>query len=100
MGDTSDQILRLLDQRRIDMAIARRSPAAHSSSYSFEELGNERLLVVVRSGHPLTRRRKLGWQELVGDWPWILQPATSPARIALDQLDRKSTRLNSSHLVI
>src|SRR2546427_353049 len=29
---------------------------------------------------------KLGWQELVGDWPWILQPATSPARIALDQL--------------
>lgn len=86
MGDTSDQVLRLLDQRRIDMAIARRSPAAHSSSYSFEELGNERLLVVVRSGHPLTRRRKLGWQELVGDWPWILQPATSPARIALDQL--------------
>ena len=92
MGDTSDQILRLLDQRRIDMAIARRSPAAHSSSYSFEELGNERLLVVVRSGHPLTRRRKLGWQELVGDWPWILQPATSPARIALDQLLRSEER--------
>ena len=86
MGDTSDEVLRLLEQRRIDLAIARRSPAAGSGSYSFEELGNEHLLVVVRSGHPLARRRKLGWEELVRDWPWILQPATSPARIALDQM--------------
>ena len=86
MGDTSDQILRLLDQRRIDLAIARRSPTADSSGYGFEELGNERLLLVVRSGHALARRRKLDWEELVRDWPWILQPATSPARIALDQL--------------
>lgn len=28
MGDTSDQVLRLLDQRRIDLAIARRNPSA------------------------------------------------------------------------
>ena len=86
MGDTSDQVLRLLDQRRIDLAIARRSPAADNGSYRFEELGNERLLVVVRSGHALARRRKLDWQELVREWPWILQPATTPARIALEQL--------------
>ncbi|CAB5684261.1 Galactose-binding protein regulator [Delftia tsuruhatensis] len=86
MGDTSDQVLRLLDQRRIDLAIARRNPSAEGGPYSFEELGNERLLVVVRSGHALARRRKLAWEELLHDWPWILQPSTSPARIALDQL--------------
>lgn len=86
MGDTSDQVLRLLDQRRIDLAIARRRIAGDSEAYDFEALGNERLLVVVRSGHVLARRRKLSWEELVRDWPWILQPASTPARIALDQL--------------
>lgn len=86
MGDTSDQVLRLLDQRRIDLAIARRNPSADGGPYAFEELGNERLLVVVRSGHALARRRKLAWEELLDNWPWILQPATSPARIALDQM--------------
>lgn len=86
MSDTSDQMFRLLEQRRIDLAIAPRNPAADGGPYAFEELGNERLLAVVRSGHALARRRKLGWKELVSDWPWILQPASTPARIALDQL--------------
>ncbi|SOE51442.1 Chromosome initiation inhibitor [plant metagenome] len=86
MGDTSDQLLRLLDQRQIDLAIGRRNPSADSGPYVFEELGNERLILVVRSGHPLARRRKLSWDEMVQDWPWILQPTASPARIALDQL--------------
>lgn len=85
MGDTSDQLLRLLDQRHIDLAIGRRNPGAEHVPYVFEALGNERLMLVVRSGHALARRRKLGWEELVRDWPWILQPTSSPARIALDQ---------------
>jgi DNA-binding transcriptional LysR family regulator len=86
MGDTSDQVLRLLDQNRIDIAIARRNPQTEGLGYTFEALGNERLLMVVRSAHPLVRRRKLGLEELVRDWPWILQPGASPARIALDQM--------------
>ncbi|WP_019938762.1 LysR family transcriptional regulator [Bordetella sp. FB-8] len=85
MGDTSDQVIRLLEQGRIDIAIARRNPETHSDRYVFEPLGNEQLLIVVRNGHPLSRRRKLSLDELVHDWPWILQPPTSPARIALDQ---------------
>ncbi|HEY0294098.1 MAG TPA: LysR family transcriptional regulator [Bordetella sp.] len=85
MGDTSDQVIRLLDQNRIDVAIARRNPETNGDQYVFEPLGNEQLLIVTRSGHPLSRRRKLGLDELVHDWPWILQPPDSPARIALDQ---------------
>lgn len=85
MGDTSDQLLKLLEQRRIDLAIARRNYVSGEDPYVFEELGNERLVLVVRSGHPLARRRKMLWAELVNDWPWILQPTSSPARIALDQ---------------
>ncbi|WP_236726178.1 LysR substrate-binding domain-containing protein, partial [Mycobacterium avium] len=46
MGDTSDQVIQLLEQGRIDLAIARRNAATDSEHYSFEPLGNERMLVV------------------------------------------------------
>ena len=84
VGDTSDQIIRSLEQGKIDLAVARRNAAMDSQHYAFEALGNERLLLVVRKGHPLLRRRRLTLQELVGAWPWILQPDSSPARIAFD----------------
>ena len=85
MGDTSDQVVQLLEQGRADIAITRRSRASDREHYEFEPLGNERLLAVVRSDHPLLARETLDWRELVSDWPWILQPETSPARIAFDQ---------------
>ncbi|MBC8978999.1 LysR family transcriptional regulator [Pseudomonas lurida] len=85
MGDTSDQVIQLLEQGRIDLAISRRNAATDSEHYSFEPLGNERLLVVVHAGHPLAQREHLPLDELVRDWPWILQPQTSPARIGFDQ---------------
>jgi len=85
MGDTSDQVLQLLEQGRVDVAITRRNLIDDREQYTFEPLGNERLIAVVHSGHPLARRRTLEWSELVRDWPWILQPETSPARIAIEQ---------------
>ncbi|MBV6665206.1 LysR family transcriptional regulator [Pseudomonas yamanorum] len=85
MGDTSDQVIQLLEQGRIDLAIARRNAATDSEHYTFEPLGNERLLVVVHAGHPLAQRDDLALTELVSDWPWILQPETSPARIGFDE---------------
>ncbi|MBV7563564.1 LysR family transcriptional regulator [Pseudomonas sp. sia0905] len=89
VGDTSDQIIRSLEQGKIDLAVARRNAAMDSQHYAFEALGNERLLLVVRKGHPLLRRRRLTLEELVGAWPWILQPESSPARIAFDgELER------------
>lgn len=88
-GDTSDQIIRSLEQGKIDLAVARRNAAMDSQHYAFEALGNERLLLVVRKGHPLLRRRRLTLEELVDAWPWILQPESSPARIAFDgELER------------
>ncbi|MGV6475274.1 LysR family transcriptional regulator [Azotobacter vinelandii] len=85
MGDTSDQVIQSLEQSRIDLAIARRNAITDSQRYAFELVGNERLLVVVRSGHPLAQRSQVDPLELVSAWPWILQPQTSPARMALDQ---------------
>lgn len=82
MGDTSDQVIKLLEQGEIDIAIARRT-ADVSKAYVFEPLGNENLLIVVRQGHPLTHAKHIDWPSLISDWPWILQTDSSPARIAL-----------------
>lgn len=84
LGDTSDQLTELLEQERIDVAIARFTQPADLGRFTFEPLGNEHLAVVVRTGHPLTGRAVPDLAELVEDWPWILQPEASPARVALE----------------
>lgn len=84
LGDTSDQLTELLEQERIDVAIARFTQPADRGRFVFEPLGNEHLAVVVRTGHPLTGRITPDLAELVADWPWILQPEASPARVALE----------------
>lgn len=84
LGDTSDQLTELLEQERIDVAIARFTQPADLGRFTFEPLGNEHLAVVVRTGHPLTGRAVPDLAELVEEWPWILQPEASPARVALE----------------
>ena len=84
LGDTSDQLTELLEQERIDVAIARFTQQADLGRFVFEPLGNEHLAVVVRTGHPLTGRAAPDLAELVAEWPWILQPEASPARVALE----------------
>lgn len=84
LGDTSDQLTELLEQERIDVAIARFTQPADRGRFVFEPLGNEHLAVAVRTEHPLTGRITPDLAELVADWPWILQPEASPARVALE----------------
>ncbi|MNV47238.1 HTH-type transcriptional regulator GbpR [compost metagenome] len=91
MGDTSDQLIELLDKGLTDLAVARRNLDSDRSRFDFEPLGNERLIITVHHAHPLARRESLDLEELVTNWPWILQPQTSPARLALEQsLERMS----------
>ncbi|WP_201215773.1 LysR family transcriptional regulator [Pseudomonas sp. S32] len=85
MGDTSDQLSELLDQRRIDVAVARLTNSDDRNRFAFEPLGDEHLVVVVRAGHPLNNASRPSLIEMVEAWPWILQPDTSPARVALEQ---------------
>jgi DNA-binding transcriptional LysR family regulator len=84
LGETSDEILELLLQHEIDLAVGRFSGALQHNLIEYEVLGNEVLYIVARTGHPLTRvkRMELGVLE---DCPWILQPLTSPARQILEQ---------------
>ncbi|GAB7128691.1 LysR family transcriptional regulator [Amantichitinum ursilacus] len=82
-GETSDQLIELLEQGRIDFAIGRFSDLEQHNWLDFEALGNEKLLLVVRSGHALAREESVTLAQLA-TWPWVLQPMTSPARQLLE----------------
>ncbi|WP_106478051.1 LysR family transcriptional regulator [Phytohalomonas tamaricis] len=85
LGETSDQLVELLAQNRIDIAVARYVTAMQHNIFDFEPLGNERMLVVVRRDHPLSERTDLSLSVMLDQWPWILQPVESPARQALEK---------------
>jgi DNA-binding transcriptional LysR family regulator len=84
LGETSDEILNLLLDRKIDLAVGRFSNALQHNQVDFELLGNEVLCIVARKGHPLSRSRRLNLRDLEQS-AWILQPLTSPARQIIEQ---------------
>lgn len=85
MGETSDQLVELLEQGRVDIAIARYATSIQHNQFDFEPLGNETMMTVVRRGHPLCHRELPPLAELLEAWPWILQPMTTPARQAVEK---------------
>ena len=84
MGETSDEIVALLLEGKIDLAVGRFSNPLQHNLIDYEVLGNEILYIVARSGHPLTKVRRLQLA-MLAECPWILQPLTSPARQILEQ---------------
>lgn len=84
MGETSDEIVALLLEGKIDLAVGRFSNPLQHNLIDYEVLGNEILYIVARSGHPLAKIRRLQLP-MLADCPWILQPLTSPARQILEQ---------------
>lgn len=83
LGETSDQIGLLLERHQIELAVGRFTGPLEHNKFDFAPLADEPLQLVVRSGHPLAKRRKLQWEELVR-WPWVLQTLSSPARVLLE----------------
>lgn len=84
LGETSDEIMNLLLQRKIDLAVGRFSHILQHNEIDYEVLGNEIMYLVARTGHPLARKRQLGLSDLAGN-AWILQPLASPARQLIEQ---------------
>jgi DNA-binding transcriptional LysR family regulator len=83
-GETSDEIVALLLERKVDLAVGRFSNPFQHNAIDYEGLGNEVLYIVARSDHPLKRTRHLQMR-MLQDCAWILQPLTSPARQILEQ---------------
>jgi len=84
MGETSDEIVAFLLEGKIDLAVGRFSNPLQHNPIDYQVLGNETLYIVARTGHPLSRVRRLKLSMLEQS-PWVLQPLTSPARQIIEQ---------------
>jgi len=84
MGETSDEIVALLLEGKIDLAVGRFSNPLQHNLVDYEDLGNEELCIVARTGHPLAAQKRLQLS-MLAETPWILQPLTSPARQIIEQ---------------
>jgi DNA-binding transcriptional LysR family regulator len=84
LGERSDEIIGLLLERKIDLAVGRFSNPQQHNAIDFEELGNEELYLVARKAHPLARATSLNLRALEGS-PWILQPLSVPSRHIMEQ---------------
>jgi len=84
LGDTSDQIMALLESHQIEFGVCRYIAAEQHAQFSFEPLGNEDLLFVATPGHPLARKRRLALADLM-DETWVMQPLPTPTRVLLEE---------------
>lgn len=76
---TSDQLMIMLEEKKIDLAIARFTNERQMGEFDFVTLEAEPFCVVVSSLHPLAGCDEVSLLEL-GRWPWILFPLGSPTR--------------------
>jgi DNA-binding transcriptional LysR family regulator len=77
--DTSDRLVQLLDEGRIDVMVGR-LPAQHDSSrFTYDRLGYEPISAVVRKGHPLLSGQKISLEKL-SEAAWILPPTGNALR--------------------
>jgi DNA-binding transcriptional LysR family regulator len=81
-GETSDNVLALMEARRVDLAVGRFFETQRHAIFDYEHLGEEELSLVVRPEHPLARKRKLTLAELANE-RWIMHAASNPARLVL-----------------
>ena len=84
LGETSDNILEMLDVGTVDLAVGRFINPQHRQLFDFEMLAEEPLVLFACSGHPLSGGFD-GDLRLLSDRPWVLQPRTTPTRQVLDR---------------
>lgn len=79
----SEVLVRRLLARHLDIVIARLHPSQASAAVSFEAIAEDAHDVVVRAGHPFTRRPDLTLADAAGQ-TWVLPPAGNVMRDRLN----------------
>lgn len=82
--NTSANLLGLLDEGRLDLAICRTSVGQRSDAYACIELSEEPLAVVASKDHPLAGATSLQLAQL-SDYRWVVYPKDMPMRQALER---------------
>jgi DNA-binding transcriptional LysR family regulator len=76
---TSDLLLDQLREKTLDFVIGRFISEDQHNWFDFRNVGATRMWVVANPHHALLREEKLTLSQLI-NWPWILQPLTTPTR--------------------
>jgi DNA-binding transcriptional LysR family regulator len=71
--DTSDKLAPLMLADELDFYIGRIPGTIDASAFVPEPIGPEPVALIVRAGHPLTRRKNPSIEECV-EFDWVLQP--------------------------
>ena len=82
--DTSERLLKLLDQGRLDLAICRTSISQHPELYNAQVIQDETLAVVANRRHPLAATQTVQLSELAR-YRWVVYSANMPMRLLLER---------------
>lgn len=90
---SSDQLYPSLATGELDLMVGRLPEHEHPITQKFpiahEVLFTEDFSLVVRAGHPLTKKSTLSLNETM-TWPWVLPVPESPSRQAAERLFREA----------
>lgn len=87
--DTSDRLLSLLDQGRLDVVICRTSVSPRPGAYVSRARHQEQLVVVANLQHPLVGHAELRLEALA-DSRWVVFPVNMPMRLTLEREFREA----------
>lgn len=87
--DTSDRLLSLLDQGRLDVVICRTSVSPRPGAYVSRARHQEQLVVVANLLHPLVGHAELRLEALA-DSRWVVFPVNMPMRLTLEREFREA----------
>ncbi|MDO5624086.1 MAG: LysR family transcriptional regulator [Pseudomonadota bacterium] len=84
--DTSDHLCAALGAGKLDVVLGRVAApdAMRQSDFDFTPLGDEALSIVCGTGHVLSGRSRLRFDDLLGS-PWVVQPPGSPMRGVIER---------------
>jgi len=78
-----DELLPQLQEGRVDLVITRTDQARLDAGVRCDILYPEQIRVVVGMQHPLAKKRKVDWPDVLR-YPWIIPPQVSPLRRELE----------------
>ena len=81
-------LLALLVAGRLDLVLGSTGPRELPEEVEAIPLYEDRMRLVVPTGHPLARKRKAAWTQAC-QHPWVLQPTGHPTRIAFERSLRR-----------
>ena len=71
-----------LNAGELDLVVGRIDERVRASHFAYEVLYEDHHCVAVRRGHPLLKKRRIGWSDTLR-YPWVLPPDSTVLRQAL-----------------